>query len=156
MSSSREQSPAGSQRVNAVTPEEAAFLLGQHACQTAMAKKAAQQPPCSARKRPAAEMTELMVCSLCEARCRFVHEEADEAANDELICTNCGAVVDAMSDRNHRPFRLPLQAAVYAPPDFEEMSMLTKEPAAASTPPKMEGEGCASPILAMATSGVVR
>lgn len=89
-------------------------------------------------------MTEIMMCGLCSQLATFEYVKA----NDELVCTCCGCIIDAMSDAGQRPFKLPLAQHIYTPQDFIGSMMGSGDDANASeirSPPRGP-----SPVLAEA------
>ena len=109
-------SPSGGSRVS-VSPDEAASLL----LRDGNNEKPEIEANLSGRKRPASQWTEVMICSLCEQKAIFEHDYI----NDELSCTCCGAIIDAMSDMSHRPFKLPMPMHLYVSTDFSGSMMST-------------------------------
>ena len=98
----------------------------------------------ASRKRSIAVLTEAMTCALCEQHCAF--ERCPDSG--ELVCTSCGAVVEA-HDKRHQPFKLPLQMHLYMAADVEGASMLQ----ASNCDAAMDAEEALrrSPILNSAT-----
>lgn len=86
------------------------------------------------RKRPLPSLTEPMTCALCEQSVPFERDHSRK----ELVCTCCGAVVEA-SDATHHPFKLPLPLHLTMPQDSHgslcEMAALPskQEPASVGT-----------------------
>ena len=109
--SGRAASPVGSASASAVTAAESPSRLDWPSKRPSSDHSADKAPK---RLRHTPVMTEVMVCGLCEQQTNFEFVEAD----DELVCTSCGAVIDAMSDESHRPLKLPLQLHVYTQQDF--------------------------------------